>query len=105
MCFSLYSANLTMFFTCSNEDNFMKRFKQHVMSLKDDVDEFEAVDSYKKYKTKYKKNSITKFYKAHQNEEWYVVIILSFFFSFFFFDQSVIKLWNSPTRNHNCNYP
>ena len=62
-------------FNCSNEDNFMKRFKQFVMSLKDDVDEFEAVDSYKKYKTKYKKNSITKFYKAHQNEEWYVVIV------------------------------
>ena len=56
----------------SNEDNFMKRFKQFVMSLKDDVSEHEAVDNYRKYKTKYKKNSITKFYKAHQNEEWYV---------------------------------
>ena len=56
----------------SHEDNFMKRFKQFVMSLKDDVSEHEAVDNYRKYKTKYKKNSITKFYKAHQNEEWYV---------------------------------
>jgi len=55
----------------SNEDSFMKRFKQFVMSLKDDVDEHEAVETYRKYKTKYKKNSITKFYKAHQNEEWF----------------------------------
>lgn len=50
----------------------MKRFKQFVMSLKDDVDEEEAVEGYRKYKTKYKKNSITSFFRAHQNEEWYV---------------------------------
>ena len=61
-----------MIINFSNEDNFMKRFKQFVMSLKDDCNEHEAVDSYRRYKTKYKKNSITKFYKAHQNEEWYV---------------------------------
>ena len=51
----------------------MRRFKQFVLLLKDEVEEEEAVASYKKYKVKYKKTSITKFFKSHHNEEWYVM--------------------------------
>ena len=48
----------------------MKRFKQFILTLKDDVEEEEAVGVYRQYKLKYKKGAVTKFYKHHQNEEW-----------------------------------
>jgi len=54
----------------NNEDSYMKRFKQFVIQLKDEIEADEAVGKYKKYQTDFKKTSITKFFKAHQAEEW-----------------------------------
>jgi len=42
----------------NNEDSYMKRFKQFVIQLKDEIEADEAVGKYKKYQTDFKKTSV-----------------------------------------------
>lgn len=48
----------------------MQTFKQFLLKLEDNVGDQEAIKKYNEYKSKFRRERVEEFFKAHQNEEW-----------------------------------
>ena len=48
----------------------MQTFKQFPLKLEDNVGDQEAIKKYNEYKSKFRRERVEEFFKAHQNEEW-----------------------------------
>lgn len=57
--------------THAGSDGKLLSFKEFVLSASDDINEQEALARYSDYKTDYTRKQIDKFFKEHQEEEWF----------------------------------